>query len=327
MITYKKADRFHVCPALELAWEVFLEFDAGECEPEAVAKFRADIVNNKAAISNWMSGKTSMYIACDGEQIVGVIGEKWNNGHINILFVKGSYHRRGIATQLMNHMVCDLKQRGFDKITVFSSGFALPFYRQYGFAATDSEHHEDGFVFTPMEYTPNEIWDILDEHGRKTGRLIERGRAMVMGDYHLVVHVWKHNRRGQWLINKRSNRGNAEIDGKWETTGGSALAGEDSLAAALRETKEELGVDLGLHQGALFRRNRKRENGRTWFQDVWVFEADVPIDAVCLQAEETCDAKWASTEEIREMMAAGEFLDGVFYPYFEEMVQWLRKGS
>lgn len=30
----------------------------------------------------------------------------------------------------------------------------------------------------------------------------------------------------------------------WETTGGSAVAGDDSLTAALRETKEELGIDL-----------------------------------------------------------------------------------
>ena len=39
---------------------------------------------------------------------------------------------------------------------------------------------------------------------------------------------------------------------KWETTGGSALAGDDSLTAALRETKEELGIDLDPQKGVLF---------------------------------------------------------------------------
>jgi len=34
------------------------------------------------------------------------------------------------------------------------------------------------------------------------------------------------------------NRGTS-IDSKWETTGGAALAGDDSLTAALHETKEE----------------------------------------------------------------------------------------
>ena len=100
----------------------------------------------------------SMYVARDGDKIVCVVGEKWSNGHINIIFVEGHYHRRGIATKLMNHIVCDLKLRGFDKITLFSSPYGLPFYLQYGFTPTDVEQHSDGFIFTPMAYEPNEIF-------------------------------------------------------------------------------------------------------------------------------------------------------------------------
>ena len=62
---------------------------------------------------------------------------------------------------------------------------------------------------------------------------------MANGDYHIIVHVWKRNGKGEWLIDKRADRG-SDIDGFWETTGGAAIAGDDSLAAALRETKEEM---------------------------------------------------------------------------------------
>ena len=55
-----------------------------------------------------------------------------------------------------------------------------------------------------MTYKPNEIWDVLDEHGNKTGRYTERGRKMATGDYHLVVHIWKYNNKGEWLIDKRA---------------------------------------------------------------------------------------------------------------------------
>jgi hypothetical protein len=30
---------------------------------------------------------------------------------------------------------------------------------------------------------------------------------------------------------------------------------------------------------------------------------------------------WATADKIREMMAAGEFLDEWFYPYFDEMME------
>ncbi|MCL2249565.1 MAG: phosphotransferase, partial [Oscillospiraceae bacterium] len=49
-----------------------------------------------------------------------------------------------------------------------------------------------------------EVWDILDKDGNKTGRFHERGKPMATGDYHVVVHVWNHNGRGEWLIDKRS---------------------------------------------------------------------------------------------------------------------------
>ncbi|HOJ12546.1 MAG TPA: hypothetical protein PK733_18430 [Clostridiales bacterium] len=45
------------------------------------------------------------------------------------------------------------------------------------------------------------------------------------------------------------------------------------------------------------------------------------IEDVRFQEGETCDAMWASTDKIREMMASGEFLSEWFYPYFEEMVE------
>lgn len=322
MIIYRKATADDIRPALDLALRVFMEFEAAEYELEAELRFKVDIINNKEAIQNWMCGKNSIYVACDGDKIVGVIGEKWGNGHINIVFVEGRYHRIGIASELMNHIICDLKLRGFDKITLFSSQYGLPFYLQYGFMPTGAEQHSDGFIFTPMEYIPNEIWDVLDENGNKTGRYTERGREMATGDYHLIVHVWKHNGRGEFLIDRRASKRGTSIDGKWETTGGSAVAGEDSLAAALREAKEELGIDLDPSKGKLFHHiARHGDDGHTWLQDAWVFEHDCPIESVRFQESETCDAMWATVDKIREMMATGEFLSQWFYPYFDEMME------
>jgi ribosomal protein S18 acetylase RimI-like enzyme len=153
--TIRRANPEDVRPALDLALRVFMEFEAPIYDPEATTHFKEDIVYNETFIQRWESGENAMFVALDGNTMVGVIGEKWNSGHINLLFVDGDHHRRGIATALTDHMVCDLKQRGFAKMTLFSSPYGFPFYEHYGFVATGSEQKADGFIFIPMEYTVN----------------------------------------------------------------------------------------------------------------------------------------------------------------------------
>lgn len=319
---YRKAMPDDVRLALDLALKVFMEFEAPEYEPEAVDKFKADIVYNEQFIKNWEHGTRTMYVALDNDKIVGVIGEKWNNGHINIVFVDGNYHRRGIASELMNHMVCDLKLRGFSKITLFSSPYGLPFYLNYGFTSTDVEQHSDGFIYIPMAYTPNEIWDVYDENRNLTGRYIERGRPRWQkGNYHLVVHVWKRNAKGEWLIDRRTPRKTDNMGGLWETTGGSAVAGDSSLDAALREAKEELGLTLLPESGHLFHTYiNKGFNGYTGFIDVWVFDCDCSLEDIVLQESETCDVMWASGDKIKEMIENGEFIGYEIYPYLDKLL-------
>lgn len=44
-----------------------------------------------------------------------------------------------------------------------------------------------------------EIWDIYDKYRRKTGATHERRITMKTGDYHIVVHVWVVNSKGELL--------------------------------------------------------------------------------------------------------------------------------
>lgn len=314
-------------PAFDLALRVFMEYEAPVYEPGAVVKFKADCIENKEYIEKYITCKHLMFIAADNEEIVGIVNER-GNGRISMLFVDGKYHRQGIATALMERMVCELKLEGIEKITLHSSPYGVHFYKHFGFLPTDVEQKIDCFTITPMEYIPNEIWDVLDVNGNKTGRYAERGRKMATGDYHIIVHVWKRNSKGEWLIDKRTPRyGRDHLDGKWETTGGCAIAGDDSLSAALRETKEELGIDLDPMNGTLFNRTARRgDNGHTWFEDAWVFEYNEPIGSIAFDGSEVCDAMWATADKIREMMAAGEFLSERFYLYFDEMAEkWRAK--
>lgn len=160
----------------------------------------------------------------------------------------------------------------------------------------------------------NELWDILDENGRLTGRTAERGKPMKDDEYHLVVHVWIKNDKGEYLITKRTS--NKTYPNMWETTGGSAVTGDNSLQAALREVKEEIGIDLNPSNGrCLFRLKRQHETCD--FVDVWLFNENIDLNKIVYQPDEVNDAKWAYPEEIILMIEKGEFVD--VFTYLNEL--------
>ena len=168
-----------------------------------------------------------------------------------------------------------------------------------------------------------ELWDVLDKDRNKTGRLHERGMPMGAGDYHLVVHIWIMNGNGEFLVSQRTP--GAELwSGLWQTTGGCAIAGDDSLSAALRETEEELGIKLDPHNGQIFRQYEEphvQGDGVAFF-DVWFFRQEVDISSIVFQPEETVDAMWASREKIKQMMDAGIFMPREdAYPYIDDLFE------
>ena len=151
-----------------------------------------------------------------------------------------------------------------------------------------------------------ELWDILDENGRATGRLHERGKPMNEGDYHLEVSVWIENDNGEYLITQRA--ANKTCPHMWECTGGNAVAGDDSLTTALKEVREELGIVLAPQNGRLLRQRLPCSTaGCHGLVDVWLFRHNADITSVLLAPEETANAMWASRDTIARMIADGTF--------------------
>lgn len=141
---------------------------------------------------------------------------------------------------------------------------------------------------------------------------------MAQDEYHIVVHVWSRSPRGEPLIKKRSP--NKHFLNMCECTGGSALAGEESIDAAIREAREEVGIELDRNTGRLFRSIVKQHHDFPQHTDVWLFSHDCAIEEVVLQKGETCEAMWASGEKIKETTASGEFLGYDAYPYLDELL-------
>jgi isopentenyldiphosphate isomerase len=160
-----------------------------------------------------------------------------------------------------------------------------------------------------------ELWNIYDQYRHLTDRIHKRGEEMKAGDYHLVVHVWIINDDGQFLIQKRQPWKIGFPD-MWDcSAAGSAVMGDNSEQAAIREAKEELGIDLNIEKGErLF--TVKFSQG---FDDIWLIRQNVALEDLHLQEEEVADAKWASEAEIREMVETGEFIPFNYFDLLFEM--------
>lgn len=86
--------------------------------------------------------------------------------------------------------------------------------------------------------------EIVNKEGAVIGLAL---RSEIHGNpslIHRVVHVLVFNKKGELLLQKRSN--NKDVaPGKWDTSvGGHVNPGEDSLEAARREMEEELGITM-----------------------------------------------------------------------------------
>ena len=155
-----------------------------------------------------------------------------------------------------------------------------------------------------------ELWDLYDKNKRITGKIHERGVWIPDGYYHLVVHVWIKNNEGKYLISRR-DKSRESYPLFWECPGGSVLKGETSLDGAIRETKEEVGVDLSNISGKLI--NTKL---REYFHDImeaWLFYYDGEVDLTKASTNEVCEVKWMSIDEIKESLEKGEFVPTLDY--------------
>ncbi len=160
-----------------------------------------------------------------------------------------------------------------------------------------------------------EYWDLYDENRHKLNKKAKRGDYLQDGEYHLVVNAWIKNSKGEFLITQRSANKSHPL--MWECTGGSALMGEESLEAAKREVKEELGIDISDVEGIFIGSTNRYYEGCPDILDVWLFNYDVSLDKVKIQKEEVNDVKWASRKTIKELYDQKKFEANA---YFEDVI-------
>lgn len=160
-----------------------------------------------------------------------------------------------------------------------------------------------------------EFWDLYTENRERTGEIQIRGEQIPDGAFHLVVHVWVKNSKGEYLIS-RCSAARQSFPLMYECVGGSVLQGEDSLHGAIRETEEEVGVRLQAENGKLLFSEVRRQ-----FQDildVYLFSYNDEINLSRATTDEVSESGWMTREQIRNLYERKEFVETLGY-FFEKV--------
>ena len=92
-----------------------------------------------------------------------------------------------------------------------------------------------------------EMIDVLDENGIKTGQILPRSEIHKKGLWHRAIVVAIINEKNEILIQQRSANKDKNPN-KWDiSAAGHISSGQDSLMAATREINEEVSVNLGFN--------------------------------------------------------------------------------
>ena len=153
MYFIRKVKPNEVSDALALALEVFMQFEAPDYKPQGVETFKKDIIENTEFIDKCRKGICPIYAAFDDGKMVGIIGMR-NKSHINLVFTKREYQRRGVATSIFEYVLSEINNNSpqVKEITLNSSPYGKSFYLHLGFVPLSEEQEIDGIRFTPMKY-------------------------------------------------------------------------------------------------------------------------------------------------------------------------------
>ena len=99
----------------------------------------------------------------------------------------------------------------------------------------------------------------------------------------------------------------------------SSVSGESSLEGIVTEIKEELGQTVNQNELTLFKTIMTEDD----FVDLYYMNKDIDINDVVLQEEEVEDIKWATKEEIEQLIEEDKFSKSheEFYRYCLEFLE------
>jgi len=150
-----------------------------------------------------------------------------------------------------------------------------------------------------------EFIDIYDDLGQKCGKTEEKDKAHKFALIHRGVCVWIINSNQEILLQTRS--GHVMFPNMMDISfSGHIKAGETSLEAAMREGREELGINIVTDNLQYLFSCREYGGIDGYFEneidDVFLYKADIPIEEFSFCDNEVKEVSYVPLEEFKMMI-------------------------
>lgn len=164
-----------------------------------------------------------------------------------------------------------------------------------------------------------ELIDVLNENGIKTGEILPRSEVHKKGLWHRIIVVAIINEKNEILIQQRSDNKDKN-PGMWDiSVTGHLSAGQDSLTAATREISEEVSVSLGYSVEVKdfrfmfsYRKEEKvnEDHYDRQFYDFFILrQSGLRENNIKFQESEVQNIKFVSISELNEMREKSLLVD------------------
>lgn len=133
-----------------------------------------------------------------------------------------------------------------------------------------------------------------------------------------IVTLFVENENGKLLLQKRSE----QKGGKYGFISGHLQKGETSSQGVIRETKEEMGINIDEKDLNLFYRVKEGQNNF----NLYYMNKNIDTENLILQKEEVEAVKWCSEEEIKLMIDEDKLYKN-HIDAFEVAMNYLNKNN
>ena len=148
-----------------------------------------------------------------------------------------------------------------------------------------------------------DYFDVLNKNGEYTGKVESREKCHEQGLWHKAVVVFIISKDNKKILLQQRSANKKLWPNMWDiTAGGHVMADEFGYQAVIRETKEEIGVDIDKGDlefiGATSSENIKGDIVNRHYNENFIVHKDIDLDNIVLQKDEVQDIKWFDSEEL-----------------------------